>query len=140
MLASNVKYKQHAKEYVKNGFNATKMVKAVNPKVKGGYANIKGYRMIRNDNFNSALVEVMAEKGLDNDFTTKILKRNIDQQENIAGSNSGLDMFYKVTGAYAPEKKQNLNINVDLTDEGAVKQRLHEISKELNRRRATTRA
>ena len=39
-----------------------------------------------------------------------------EQSENISASNTALDIYFKLTGAYAPEKKTNLNINSDFED------------------------
>lgn len=52
----------------------------------------------------------------------KALLNKIDEQGEIdvAAVSKGLDMGYKVKGAYAPEKHQNVNVNINTADPRAI--------------------
>lgn len=63
-----------------------------------------------------ALLEVMEDKGIDNDLISTITKRNLKQKGNYPASNQVLDMLHKLKGSYAPEKRVNININPDNID------------------------
>ena len=58
-----------------------------------------------------ALAEIMEEQGVNDTLVTSILKRNIKQNKNLPASNQVADMYFKLNGKYAPEKRVNLNIN-----------------------------
>ena|SRR3990167_3921945 len=59
------------------------------------------------------LKQRMIDNGVNADFLIQKHKRNTSQASNLAASNTALDMFYKILGAYAPERK--IGVNIDLT-------------------------
>jgi len=59
------------------------------------------------------LREEMEDKGVDNTLITNITKRNLKQNKNIPASNQIIDIYHKIKGNYAPEKKITMNITPD---------------------------
>ena len=116
-MISKTKSKIQVKEYIKNGYNATKTIKALEPNINPEYAKLKGFLMINSANFKKTLQEIMQEEGITNETISKILKRNITQDKNLPASNGALDMAIKVRGDYSPEKKITLNLTPQQRDE-----------------------
>ena len=56
------------------------------------------------------LQELLEEK-IDKDKRTQLISRNASQDINLPASNQALDMINKMTGAYTPQVKVNININ-----------------------------
>lgn len=73
-----------------------------------------------------SLQEEMENKGIDNELITVITKRNLKQDKNIPASNQVLDMYHKLKGNYAPEKRVNISITPD-----NINNRLKELEYEL---------
>lgn len=115
-----MKAEMFAKLYVANGFNGVKAVKELyNVGSRGGNAN-EIAKQIASQNlqkpvFREAIRREMEKQELNEQTAIRIHKRNLEQDENLSASNNALDMFYKLTGAYAPETSANLNVNVDLS-------------------------
>ena len=77
-------------------------------------------------NIKKGLEEVMEEKGIDNTLITKITKRNLKQDKNIPASNQVIDMYHKLKGNYAPEKRLSISITPE-----TINNRLKELEYEL---------
>ena len=86
------------------------------------------HKNLEKDYIKKSIVEKIDALMLGNKSIEKIHKRNI-LQNNISASNQALDMYYKMRGDYAPEKKMNLNINITKDN---IDNRIEEINKELN--------
>lgn len=87
------------------------------------YASVKGVRQIGKDSIKTAIEEVkktLAERIPDDLLEQKHLallhKLDKEGEIDVQAVTKGLDMGYKLKGAYAPEKTVNLDINVDITD------------------------
>lgn len=79
----------------------------------------------------------MIANGVNADHLIRTQKRTLDQTDNLPASNTALDMFYKILGAYAPEKK--LTVNVDLTaDDNALQDEIKAIQERLAKMDDTT--
>ena len=126
-----IKAKIRAKEYIRQKFNATETIKALEPGKSRDNTNIIAHRMLNNAVFQSALQEEMEKQGLNDEFISEITKRNIKQNDNYAASNQAMDMVNKVKGNYAPERKQSVSLNININDAGAVNERIKELQQEL---------
>lgn len=128
-MISKLKSKVYAKEYVNQGFNASKTIKTLEPHRSNDYAKVKGTRMIASVNFKKSLEEVMTEKGLTDDKVSQIHQRNLTQERSLPASNEAINIYHKIKGNYAPEKKAVLNINIQ--DPQAIQKRIEDIEEEL---------
>ena len=135
MPVPKVKAQARAKEYIKQEYNATKTIKALEPSKSHNVAKQTAHRMLSNVDFKTALQEEMNEQGIDDRFISRILKRNINQPKNISASNQAIDIHNKVLGNYAPEKKETINLNINIKDPNAVSKRIEDINNELNQLR-----
>ena len=131
MPVPKVKAQARAKEYIKQEFNATKTIEALEPSKSKAVASQTAHRMLSNVEFKTALQEEMSIQGIDDKFISRILKRNINQPKNISASNQAIDIHNKVLGNYAPEKKETVNLNINIQDPQAVTNRIHDIQQEL---------
>ena len=105
--------KAFAEEYVSNGYNGTEAYLKVYPRVKDrSVANVNSSRKLSKASTQSVLTEVMEERGITKDFISDTLKRNIKQSENYSASNQAVDIYAKLTGEYAPEKRQTLSVSL----------------------------
>lgn len=128
---TKVKAKVFAKEYVSNGFNGTQAVKKIlNPKDRHT-ASSMATEYLNKPAYKEAITKRIDELLMEDDTNIeKIHKRNITQDSNIPASNQALDMYHKLGGDYAPEKKINLNANINTNN---IDKRLKEIQHELSR-------
>ena len=129
MAINKVKLKQNsfAPAYVKNGFNGSKTAKEVWGIKNDATARKEACKILSKPDTQRQIAEVMKEQGLDSAFITKVTKRNIKQSKNYAASNSAIDMWHRLEGNYAPEKHANMNINIPVDIDGAVKDLLQEL-------------
>ena len=122
------------KEVVKTGNKTQAVVKAYKEE-DANYAGVKGNRLIRNDKIQKAIQtladqipnELLIEKHLE--LLNKeevLLKNNVSTHEveviptgqiDATAVRAGLDMAYKLKGAYAPDKQININLNQEMTPE-----------------------
>jgi len=110
-----LKTKAWAKEYIKNNFNGTQTaleMASKNKLMKRETAKAIASENLTKPIYQNAIIEEMEEIGLNNDFINKITKRNIKQGTNISASNQAVDMFHKIKGNYAPEKRITANISL----------------------------
>ena len=119
-----IKDKAFAQAYLDNGFNGTKAAMEVFTPKDAKSAGVIGSQRLGSISVREALLEVMAEKRLDLKHIVDKWKRNVNQSDNYAASNTGIDMFLRVLGAYATEKKSVATFNFDIKDQ--------DISKTLN--------
>jgi hypothetical protein len=119
MPLAEVKAKRFAKAYMDNGMNAKAALRTIEPKYrdlsdkgKQRVAEVKASRLLSNDKVKRSLAELMDESGLTDDKIKKILDRNASQTKNIPASNQAVDIALKVKGAYAPEKKMTVNLDL----------------------------
>ena len=102
-----------ARAYVENGFNGSNAAQQA-LKVSDGYKRKAAHEMIQKPSVQRKITEVMEEMGLTHDLVTKVTRRNMEQSKNYAASNSAVDIYHRIHGNYAPEKKTNLNLNLTL--------------------------
>lgn len=127
MRKADLKYEAFANSYIKNGFNGTKTAKELyNPKDDNSAATIASDNL-RKPKVQEKLREAMEKAGLTHDFIAEATKRNIKQSKNYGASNSAIDIYHKLEGNYAPEKRANLNINVPADLDIAMKELLEEL-------------
>lgn len=131
MPIPEVKAKARAKEYIRQEYNATKTIESLEPSKSHNVAKQTGHRMLANVAFKNALQEEMEKQGINDEFITKTLKRNINQLKNIPASNQAIDIHNKIQGVYAPERKETINLNINIKDPNAVNSRINDIKQEL---------
>ena len=112
-----LKAKLFAQKYIDNKFNGTKTALELYNTTDKNTAHAIASENLHKPTFTKAIVERMRELGMDEDTITSIHKRNLIQQKNIPASNTALDMYYKLKGEYAPDKKLNIHIPIDRVDE-----------------------
>lgn len=130
-MISKVKAKILAKGYIDNNFNATKTIKSFEPNINNKVAQLKGHRMINSEVFKKSLKEIMTEKGLTDELITEIHERNLKQSKSIPASNEAINIYHKLEGNYAPERKISTNLNVNINDSQAVAKRIEDLKQEL---------
>lgn len=127
MKKADLKYEAFANSYIKNGFNGTKTAKELyNPKDDNSAATIASDNL-RKPKVQEKIKEAMEKAGLTHDFIAEATKRNIKQSKNYGASNSAIDIYHKLEGNYAPERRANLNINVPANLDIAMKELLQEL-------------
>ena len=81
-------------------------------------------------NIREALLREFEKKDLNNDLVSDKHKENIVQGKNLPARNTALDMFYKITGAYAPEERRETRLNININDLEAVEARIGQLNDE----------
>ncbi len=87
----------------KNGGSKTK-------EQKDNTASIIAYENLRKPHIRKGLQELLDEK-ICKDKRTQLIQRNAEQDKNLPASNQALDMINKMTGAYTPQIKVNIDIS-----------------------------
>ena len=123
MPKSKEQAKAFATEYIKNGLNATKAVKTLEPDLinRPKYANVKASRALASPTVQRAIAEILEEKGVSKDFLATILRRNIKQEKNISASNQGIDIANKMLGIYSDKEEDTKPIFNIVIEELSVK-------------------
>ena len=134
----DLKTKAWAKEYVSNGFNGTKTAlkfagkKDMKPKV----ANAIAVENLLKPMYLKPIIQEMEEIKLNDIEVSKKLKRNLKQKANISASNNAIDIYHKLKGNYAPERKESLNLNLTGEDlDKRIQEKIEEL-RELSRESA----
>ena len=112
MKKIELKAKKYAGIYIKNNFNGAKTMKELNPGMSDDVAKSGASETLANPYYQRAIVEKMEEIKLDDTLINKITKRNIKQKKSIPASNQAMDMYHKIKGNYAPEKKLVATVNL----------------------------
>lgn len=99
------------KSYAELNGNGTQAVKKVFKIKDNNYAAVKATRLLRKDNIQKELKDMLPDDLLREKHLELLNKRDRTGIETNAVSR-GLDMAYRVKGMYAPEK--HLNLNADL--------------------------
>ena len=128
MARTPLKNKILAQAYIKNGMNASKTIRQFKPHLTKRSSQTRAVELLHNEGFKKAVLDELNEAGLTEAKAAKLHTRNAVQEKNLPASNTALDMYYKIKGEYAPEKKVNINLN--LTGE-ELKQRKKELLEEL---------
>lgn len=109
-------------DYIETGNATEAVVRNYDVKDRDGASRI-GYELLKNPDIIGAIDKIektLAEQLPDELLIEKhkALLNKIDEQGEIdvAAVSKGLDMGYKVKGAYAPEKHQNVNVNINTAD------------------------
>lgn len=111
-----IKTKAFAKEFVDNGMNGKQAILTIQPQLTDNSATNSASRLLSRDDVKLAVAEELEARKLNLGHIIKKHKRNVDQNDNFAASNTAIDMFYRLIGAYAPEKKQTTSLNVNIDD------------------------
>lgn len=112
MPRTKIKNTVLAKAYIKNGMNGAKTIREFKPHLTPQSSKVRASEMLHNKGFQVALKEEMENKGITSERISNLIKRNMDQENNLPASNNAIDMAIKIRGDYAAEKKINLNINI----------------------------
>ena len=110
-----LKTKAWAKEYIKQGFNGTETALKFAKKgklMKRETAKVIAHENLTKPHYQKAIIEKMEEINLNDDLINKITKRNIKQKSSTSASNQAMDMYHKVKGNYAPERKETITLNL----------------------------
>jgi hypothetical protein len=90
------------------------------------YAAVKGTRLLRKDNIETALEEVkktLAER-IPDELLERVhlegleatVKSGEEEKPDFSVRHKYLDTAYKLKGSYAPDKSLNVNVTADITD------------------------
>lgn len=135
MKKIELKAKTFAKSYAKHKLNGTEAAMEVYNPANRNVANNIASDNLRKPIFLTAIIEELEKQGLNDEHISEVHKRNIDQSKNYAASNTGIEIYHKLKGNFAPERTEQikLNINVDNPEDiqHAINQLLQEI-KQLN--------
>ena len=128
MKKIELRAKQFAERYVANNMNGTQTaVELYNAKER------KTAQSIATENLSKpvmqkAIVEEMEKQGLDDKTISEIMNRNVKQKQSYSASNTAIDIYHKVKGTYAPEKKETINLNLTGSDlKDAIRDTMQEI-------------
>ena len=119
MPLAEVKARRFAKEYFNNGMNAKAALRTIEPKYRDmsdkkrqRVAEVKASTLLSNPKVKKNLAELMDESGLTDNKIKRLLDRNASQTKNIPASNQAVDIALKIKGAYAPEKKMTVSLDL----------------------------
>lgn len=108
----DLRAKQFARQYIKNDFNGTKTVLEMYNTTDKKTAGVIAVENLAKPSFQKAIIEEMEKRGLNDEMVLKELEYNIKQYKHLPSKNTAMDMYFKLKGDYAPEKK--LSVNVDI--------------------------
>ena len=134
----DLKTKAWAKEYVANGFNGTKTALkfAGKKEMKLRTAEAIASQNLSKLMYIKPIIQEMEEIKLNDIEVSKKLKRNLKQKANISASNNAIDIYHKLKGNYAPERKESLNLNLTGEDlDKRIREKIDEL-RELSRESA----
>lgn len=114
----DLKTKAWAKEYVSNGFNGTKTALKFAQKkdMKKETASVIATENLMKPIYIKPIIEEMDNIKLNDNEVSKKLKRNLKQKSNISASNNAIDIYHKLKGNYAPERKETINLKLTGAD------------------------
>ena len=114
----DLKTKAWAKEYVSNGFNGTKTALKFAQKkdMKLRTAEAIASQNLSKLIYQKPIIKEMEEISLNDNEVSKKLKRNLKQKANISASNNAIDIYHKLKGNYAPERKETINLKLTGAD------------------------
>ena len=127
-----LKAKIRAKEFIRQGFNATKAIQVLEPDKSYGVAKDKGQNMLSNPVFIKSVIEELEDKGITNSFLDKELKGIITQKKHLPSKLGAIIEANKMKRRLPKETSDTFNqFNFNVNDPEAVKARLKEIDNEL---------
>ncbi|HLC49083.1 MAG TPA: terminase small subunit [Candidatus Andersenbacteria bacterium] len=101
-------------EYIGNGYNATQAaLKAYSQKYSS--ARVTACRLLTKDNIQMAITAHLYSNGIPLDLATKQLAELLqsEDQKIVLGA---LNIYYRIIGAYAPQKSHSVARRVSLED------------------------
>ena len=110
----DLKTKAWAKEYVSNGFNGTKTAlkfaakKEMKPRIAEAIASQNLSKLM----YIKPIIQEMENIKLNDKEVSKKLSRNLKQKANISASNNAIEIYHKLKGNFAPERKETINIKL----------------------------
>ena len=113
--------------------NPTEAARRVYKVKNSSVAKVIAHENLTKPYLQEALGERLRGLGLDDERIAAIHRRNLEQSENISASNTALDMLYKLSGAYAPEKRANLNVSLNAVSAAELDDRIRENTINLRR-------
>ena len=109
----DLKTEAYAKEYVSNGFNGTKTVLKFGKKgLKYKTATVIATQNLAKLSYIKPIIKEMEDIHLNDTEVSKKLKRNLKQKANISASNNAIEIYHKLKGNFAPERKETINIKL----------------------------
>lgn len=133
MKKIELKAKQFAKVYIRNKFNGTKTALEVYDPKNKEVANAIASENLRKPLFQKAIEEELSEQGLTDEIVVKEQKKVIIQDKHLPSKNVAIDMYHKIRGNYAPEKK--ITMNLKYRDIQEVRTRITDLQNELKQLR-----
>ena len=131
MAKIELKAKVYAKRLIENKFNGTQTATELyNAKTRHTAKSIASENLTK-PVFQKAIIQELEKRGVNKEFVSGIHKRNIQQDKNLPASNTGLDMYYKLEGDYAPEKRQELGLNINLNNPIEIDNAIKHIQQEI---------
>jgi len=133
MKKMELKTKAWGKEYVKQGFNGVET--ALKFAKKGKLMKRHTAESIASENlskpeYQKGIITAMEEIKLNDTLINKITKRNIKQKSSLSASNQAMDMYHKVKGNYAPERKETITLNLTGTAlNDAIQRKIEELKR-----------
>ena len=127
-----LKAKIRAKEFIKQGFNATKAIQVLEPEKSYAVAKDKGQNMLSNPVFVASVIEELEERGITNELLDKRLREIIVQTKHLPTSLGAIIEANKMKRRVPKETSdtyQQFNFNVK--DPEAIDKRIKEIDAEL---------
>ncbi len=112
MPRTRVKNKVLAKQYIAEDMNMSAVVRENKPHIKPGSVRVAASRILNNKEFKKTLIEELELKGLNDEKVAEIHRRNLTQEDNLTASNTAIDMYNKVKGNYAPQRSENITLNL----------------------------
>ena len=129
-----LKAKIRAKEFIKQGFNATKAIQVLEPKHSYNVAKNKAERMLSNAVFVKSVIEELEEQGISNELLDKRLKYILSQNKHLPSALGAILIANKLKQRLPKETPSGDTFNqynVYLNDPVAMNTRLKEIQNEL---------
>lgn len=129
-----LKAKIRAKEFIKQGFNATKTIQKLQPQHSKEVAEVTGSRMLRNVQFVKSVIEELEEQGISNELLDKRLKYILSQNKHLPSALGAILIANKLKQRLPKESTAGDTFNqynVYLNDPEAMNTRLKEIQDEL---------
>jgi len=125
----DLKREAFAQEYVKT-LNATKAMQKINPGIKDNTAKNEGYRMMTKEDTRERIMQIMRDKGLDEELINKRLKHWIEQDRSPSTSLGAIQEANKILDIYPKSIDIHMHAHKNLSDD-ELKERINELIKEL---------
>lgn len=121
--------KAFARKYVENGMNGTKTMKELRPHINSHSARVAAAQTLAKTSTQDAIIDVLRDKGMTDEWITEQHKNVVAQQENYSAKNTGIELYHKLKGRLKNETQHNhVHLHADLKE---VEEKLAAIDSEL---------